>query len=72
MPLFLDIHNLVDDLPPIKDIFEMHKVDLIEASKINADVPKYYINYESNIAFCVIEAKSIKLWLPIRLLKLTR
>ncbi|MGY8763836.1 MAG: adenylate/guanylate cyclase domain-containing protein [Fidelibacterota bacterium] len=58
MPLFLDIHNLVDDLPPMKDIFEMHKVDLIEASKINADVPKYYINYESNIAFCVIEANS--------------
>ena len=45
MPLFLDIHNLVDDLPPMEDIFEMHKVDLIEASKINADVPKYYINY---------------------------
>ena len=38
MPLFLDIHNLVDDLPPMEDIFEMHKVDLMEASKINADI----------------------------------
>jgi len=58
MPLFLDIHNLVDDLPPMEDIFEMHKIDLMEASKINADVPKYYINYDSNMAFCVINAKS--------------
>lgn len=58
MPLFLDIHNLDQDLPPLEDIFEMHKIDLEEASKLNADVPKYYINYDSNMAFCVIDANS--------------
>ena len=49
----------------LEDIFEMHKVDLTEASKINADVPKYYINYESNMAFCVIAAASVSGFIAI-------
>jgi len=42
----------------MEDIFKMHKIDLTEASKLNADVQKYYINYESNMAFCVIDAQT--------------
>ena len=58
MPLFLDIHNFDTDLPPLKDIYEFHKIDLLEAMKYEAEIPKYYINYESKKAFCVIEASS--------------
>ena len=58
MPLFLDIHNFDTDLPPLKDIYEIHKIDLLEAMKYEAEIPKYYINYESKKAFCVIEANS--------------
>ena len=58
MPLFLDIHNFDTDLPPLKDIYEVHKIDLMEAMKYEAEIPKYYINYQSKKAFCVIEANS--------------
>ena len=58
MPLFLDIHNFDTDLPPLKDIYEVHKIDLMEAMKYEAEIPKYYINYQSKKAFCVIDANS--------------
>ena len=45
MPLFLDIHNFDTDLPPLKDIYEIHKIDLMEAMKYEAEIPKAYINY---------------------------
>ena len=58
MPLFLDIHSFDTDLPPLKDIYEIHKIDLMEAMKYEAEIPKYYINYQSKKAFCVIDANS--------------
>jgi len=58
MPLFLDIHNFDTDLPPLKEIYEVHKIDLMEAMKYEAEIPKAYINYESKKAFCVIKANS--------------
>ena len=58
MPLFLDIHNFDTDLPPLKDIYEVHKIDLMEAMRYEAEIPKYYINYQSKKAFCVIDANS--------------
>ena len=58
MPLFLDIHSFDTDLFKLKDIYKIHKIDLMAAMKYEAEITKAYINYESKKVFCVFKANS--------------
>jgi hypothetical protein len=55
MPLFLDIHQLVDGVSA-EELEEAHKRDLKVQAKYGAKYLKYWFDVTTGRAFCLIEA----------------
>jgi len=55
MPLFLDIHNLVQDVTA-EQIEEAHRKDLEVQKKYGVKYLKYWYDVTSGRAFCLMEA----------------
>ena len=57
MPLFMDVHELVEGLTA--DVFaRAHQADLDTQAKYNVRYLRYWVDEEMGKAFCLIEAPS--------------
>ena len=56
MPLFMDVHNVGDELPPAEEIAKAHQADLETQGKHGVDYKRYWVDEKAGKIFCLVDA----------------